>query len=225
MEKRAEIRGVLYDMDGTILNTEHVHYDGWELAFRETGLPFRPEYIQAMRGVNREKQAVLFEEWFHGAADYERMHRIRSEYCDRWFAEHGIEVFPGYRELDRWFREHKILRALCSGTREEVIRKEYASVGLEFDYDASVCGNQVRNCKPAPDIFLMGAERLGVSPENCLVLEDSRNGVLAGHAAGCQVIMIPDIDQATEDLREKTIAVCANLLEVRDLMIAIMGHD
>ena len=83
----------------------------------------------------------------------------------------------------------------------------------------------MKNCKPAPDIFLMGAERLGIPPENCLVLEDSRNGVLAGHAAGCQVIMVPDIDLATEDLREKTIAVCSNLLEVRDLMIAIMGHD
>ena len=71
----------------------------------------------------------------------------------------------------------------------------------------------------------MGAERLGIPPENCLVLEDSRNGVLAGYAAGCQVIMVPDIDRATEDLREKTIAVCTSLLEVRDLMIAIMGHD
>ena len=68
MERKAEIRGVLYDMDGTILNTEHVHYDGWELAFRETGVPCRPEYIQAMRGVNREKQADPFEDGFRVSA-------------------------------------------------------------------------------------------------------------------------------------------------------------
>ncbi len=225
MSKRAEIRGVLYDMDGTILDTEHVHYDGWKKAFEESGVPFDPKYLEAMRGVNREKQKLLFEDWFHGTADYPKMREIRCEYCDRWFAEHGIEVLPGYRELDLWLRERHIPRAVCSGTRRDVIREEFAVAGLEFNFEDAVCGNEVANCKPAPDIFLMGAKRLGLPPENCLVLEDSRNGVLAGHAAGCQVIMVPDIDLATQDLREKTIAVCSNLLEVRDLLIAIMGHD
>lgn len=225
MEKKAEIRGVLYDMDGTILNTEHVHYDGWKAAFEEAGIPFDPTYLVSMRGVNREKQKVLFGQWFHGEADYEKMHKIRSSYCDAWFAEHGIEVMPGYRELDSWLKEHHIPRAVCSGTRREVIQEEFQIAGLDFDFEEAVCGNEVTNSKPAPDIFLTAAKKLGLPPENCLVLEDSRNGVLSGHAAGCQVIMIPDIDLATQEMREKTIAVCSSLLEVRDLMIAIMGHD
>ena len=74
--------------------------------------------------------------------------------------------------------------------------------------------------KPAPDTFLLAAEKLHTDPKDCLVLEDSFNGVRAGRAAGCVTVMVPDLMQPTDEIRALYTCCCKDLLEVRDLLLA-----
>ena len=150
---------------------------------------------------------------------------IEPEFCADYYAEHGLAVKPGYREICAWLKEKGIPKALCSSTTIETIRDEFRIAGLPFDFDASVTGTEPPHSKPAPDVFLMGAERLSVKPEDCIVFEDSPNGVKAGHAAGCQVIMIPDTVPADDELRACSTAVCGSLLEAMELLVTIQGYD
>jgi beta-phosphoglucomutase-like phosphatase (HAD superfamily) len=98
-------------------------------------------------------------------------------------------------------------RAVATSTRTGLAERKLARVGVLDRFDAVVGGDQVRNGKPAPDIYLRAAERLERGPDECIVLEDSRNGVRAASAAGMTVILVPDlcpIDQETEQLAFRT---------------------
>jgi beta-phosphoglucomutase-like phosphatase (HAD superfamily) len=92
--------------------------------------------------------------------------------------------------------------------------------GYGVYFDKIVTGDTVPNGKPAPDIFLSAAEKLGVAPEHCLVLEDSPNGVRAGLAAGMYVIMVPDLEEPDADMLEKLWHCCRTLQEVPALVEA-----
>ena len=226
MEKKLRpFKAVLFDMDGVILDTERVHILGWHACFGALGIEPEEAFLTKLRGANTELQAQLFEEKFHGAVNYKATRNARRKFCADYYAEHGLAVKPGYREICAWLKEKGIPKALCSSTTIETIRDEFRIAGLPFDFDASVTGTEPAHSKPAPDVFLMGAERLSVKPEDCIVFEDSPNGVRAGHAAGCQVIMIPDTVPADDELRACSTAVCGSLLEAMDLLVTIQGYD
>lgn len=221
---RGPFRAVLFDMDGVIIDTERVHQEGWQYACDMQGLKLRRSFVAKLCGANREYQKILFQEEYGGAVDYAAIRKLRQDYCAVQFERDGIPVKTGYRELTDWLREQGIRRALCTSTQLPVAEQELAVAGVPFDFDAAVTGMEPERSKPEPDVFLLGAKKLGVQPEECIVLEDSPNGVRAGFAAGCRVIMIPDTFPATAELRRMAYSVCANLLEARELLITIMGH-
>ena len=90
--------------------------------------------------------------------------------------------------------------------------------GVDGFFEAAVCGDEVAHAKPAPDIFLAAAKALGVPAEECLVLEDSLNGVRAGYAAGAVTVMVPDLIPPNEEIAKLYTRCCKDLLEVRDLL-------
>ena len=164
-------KAVLFDMDGVILVVPE------------------EDFLVTLRGANMEFQREKFQEKFHGAVDYVALRNARREFCQRYYRENDLPVKKGYRELSAWLKEKGIPKALCSSTTLDTIKNEFVIAGLPFDFDASVTGTEPEHSKPAPDVFLLGAEKLGVRPEDCIVFEDSPNGVRAGHDAGCQVII------------------------------------
>ncbi len=223
MKKPRPFKAVLFDMDGIILDTERVHVDGWHAVFSGLGMEPDEKFLVTLRGANLELQKQLFAVRYP-ELDLIELRKRRKAYCDEVYRREGIGVKTGYRELTDWLKERNIPRALCTSTAMETAAEELRMAGLEYDFDAAVTGTEPKHSKPEPDVFLLGAEKLGVKPEDCIVFEDSPNGVIAGHAAGCQVIMVPDTVEPYDDLEQRSIAVCGSLLEAKELLVTILGY-
>ena len=105
--------------------------------------------------------------------------------------------------------------AVASGSRKEMLLHNLKKAGIYDMFDAIASGHEVEHGKPAPDVFLLAAERLGLKPEECYVIEDGANGVRAGAAAGCDVIMVPDLVEADDEMRKITVGIFDSLSEVK----------
>lgn len=128
----------------------------------------------------------------------------------------GIPVKPGARELMKYLTEKKVPMGLASSTRLAVVTQELQAAGLYDYFQVVVGGDLLKNSKPAPDIYLMTCERMGVLPGNTYAIEDSYNGIRSAHSAGMHPIMVPDLTPATEEMRDLSEAVFGDLFQVME---------
>ena len=131
-----------------------------------------------------------------------------------------MPIKQGARLLLEWLKKAGIPTALASSTKEELVKQELADAGLLEFFDVIVCGDMVERSKPAPDIFLHAMGLLGADPSECYIIEDSFNGIRAAHASGATPLMVPDILQPDEEMRDKARAIFKNLDEVREYLEA-----
>ena len=126
-----------------------------------------------------------------------------------------VPKMPGLDELLAWLDEHHIPMAVASSSPMTVIEGHLEHWGLGHYFKAVISGEHLTRSKPAPDIFLLAAQKLGTEPAKTMVLEDSYNGVRAGAAGGFVTVMVPDLSPATDEMRRIYTCECASLHEVR----------
>lgn len=192
---RRPIRGVLFDMDGLVLDSEKLYTRFWMEAACDLGYPMTLEQALGMRSLNRDAGQQKLWEYFGPGISYPQVRSRRIELMDAYIAEHGIDPKPGIFELLDYLNKHNIACAITSSSPMENIRRHLSAHGLLHRFDRLCSGYEVPNGKPAPDIYLHGAAALGLKPEECLALEDSPTGILSAFRAGCLPVMIPDQDQ------------------------------
>ncbi len=212
------IKGVIFDMDGLMFDTERIYGIYWREVSAELGYPMDDELITAMCGAVRDFQITRIVERFGDAVPAgeiidECIRRTRAH-----IATHPIPFKAGLVELLTALREREIPVAVATGTRRVSADDMIARAELSAYIDAMVCGDEVSACKPDPEIFLKAAGLIGVPPQDCIVLEDSFNGIIAAHAAGAQPVMIPDTMQPTDDIR----ALCTHVLTRLDEVIGLL---
>ena len=213
------VKGVLFDMDGIVLDTEKLYTRFWAEAAQALGFPMTIEMGLGMRSLSsaageRQLKAYLGEE-----VDYQQVRNKRIELMNAFIEEHGVEIKPGIHELLEFLKEQGIKTSIATSSPLDRTKKYLSQVGLVNDFDELVSGQMVEHGKPEPDIYLYAASKLGLRPEECLVLEDSPTGILAAFRAGCIPVMIPDQDKPTEEVKGSVYAVVENLLGVRELCI------
>ena len=216
--KKHPIRGVLFDMDGLVLDTEKLYNRFWMESAHDLGYPMTFEQALGMRSLNRDLGQNKLTEYFGPGVSYQQLRLHRIELMDAYIAEHGIEAKPGIRELLTYLKETGILCAITSSSPMAVIQRHLASHNLLTYFDKLCSGYDVSNGKPAPDIYLLGAATLGLKPEECLALEDSPAGILSAYRAGCLPVMIPDLDQPAEETTAILYAKADSLIDVIDLL-------
>ncbi len=213
------LQAVLLDVDGTLFDTERLFMRGWLKASKEKGYPLTEEQTIQFHGRGQKRNGEAFKEWFGEDADYWGTRALRQKYVEEEIAKNGVPVKPGLYEFMEFLTENKIKIALATGTVRPEAQPRWIKADIMKYVDASICGDEVENNKPDPEIFLKAAEKLGVDPRNCAVLEDSVSGLYAAKAAGAHVIMVPDMDPPTDELRENVVdVVCPSLLDVIDYM-------
>ena len=191
--------GAIFDQDGLLFDTEVVFERCWINQGRKLGIEVSKEFVNKMSGCGRKELTVIVAETYPmiNAEDYvESVHRAAA---DAQLAMTPVSK-PGAREILEFCRSNGIKIALASSSMRHCVDHNLAASGYKVFFDAIVTGRDVKKGKPAPDIFLLAAEKIGVPINECIVFEDSFNGIRAAYAAGARAIMIPDRAQPTPEI-------------------------
>lgn len=218
----SDFKGVIFDMDGLLFDTEQVYQKNWTRLGRELGVPVPDEFRTAICGTSGALMDRIIEKYFH--VDHGNPY---AEKVMGWAAEDLKTYVPekkGMHEILDLFRKHHYKMAIASSSRRLQIENNLRLSHIEQYFDATVSGRDdgIRNGKPAPDIFLKAADKIGLSPEECYVFEDAYNGIRAAAAAGARPIMIPDMLPADEEMYRLSYAVYPDLLAAAEALESVL---
>lgn len=208
------LKAVIFDVDGTLLDTERIYMQAWKAAAAEQGYVMPDRVLQMTRAVNTKDAARIFEEEIGNGFSYAKTRPIRVRIAEEIITRESPILKPGVAELLAYLEEKGIRLAVASSTNTQTTREHLAASGIADCFEVIVGGDQIVNGKPHPDIFLRAAELLGEAPENCMVVEDSPAGIRAGAAAGMKVILVPDQAAITQEILELSDTVLESLLEM-----------
>ncbi len=180
---------VIFDMDGTLLDTQKICIPAWEYGGNKQGFVGVGNLIYNVCGMNENGWTNFLLEKFP-QMDAVQFKKDVREYINK---NGKIALKKGAKELLDYLKNQNIKIGLASGSSLNSIEHHLKEVGVRDYFDAVAGGLEVENGKPAPDVFLLAAKRLGADPCDCYVFEDSANGILAGHRAGMKCIGVPDL--------------------------------
>ena len=212
------IRGVLFDMDGLVMDTEKLYSRFWREACAHFGFTMSYEQSIAMRALNAQLAEATLKRFFGPEIEYLPTRNKRIELMEAYIEENGVELKPGVVELLDYLQAQGIPAAITSASPIPRIQNYLSRHGLEVRFAALCSGRDVPRGKPEPDIYLHGAAALGLKAEECMALEDAPAGILSAYRAGCLPVMIPDLDQPGEETRTLLYAKADSLADVIPLL-------
>ena len=209
------VRAVIFDMDGVLTDSERIGVDLTIEAGREMGFDIPRDAVMRTLGITWSASVGVYEELCPGLDVGAMFDRVRERLVS--MGEQGrMPLMPGVHRILDTLDRLGILKAVASSNGPAAIGAYLNGAGIAGRFDRVICGNECARSKPAPDIFLLAAERLGVPPERCLAVEDSPSGVRAGRAAGMTVCMIPDMIPFSPELRPYCDWVLPSLSELAE---------
>jgi HAD superfamily hydrolase (TIGR01509 family) len=211
------VKGVVFDMDGLLVDSEVMFRDAMMIVTKQRGGNLPLEVFLRMVGVTREQNLRTALDHFGEDFDYDAWMGAVWEHAH---AQMTVDVAlkAGVVELLDHLDALHLPRAIATSSSHDAVFRQLNPHDLLHRFGAVVANGDYARGKPFPDPFLAAAERLGVAPEDCLALEDSHNGVRAAHAAGMMTIMVPDLLEATEEMRGLCVAIADTLHDVRKIL-------
>ena len=191
---------VIFDMDGLMFDTETVSREAWKIAGEKVNMPVDDELFSEFLGTNSKYITNLLINKFGEKSPYKELISERNIMADKLIDMNGLRVKKGLIKLLDYLQKNNIKRAVATSTSRERALKLLTMANVVYKFDYIICGDEVTQSKPNPEIFLKVAEKLDVNPTNCIVLEDSRWGVYAAKRAGMNPIMVPDLLEPDEEL-------------------------
>ena len=194
------IKAVIFDLDGILVKTDRYHYLAWKRLLAEYGHDFTEEENELIKGVARSMSLeILLDMKKIEMSEVEKINVLRKK--NNWYLEYAMkidedDVLPGVREFLELVKSHGLKTAIASTSDNAYIILELT--GLMKYFDVLIDGYRVKEAKPNPEVYRVGALELHLDPKECAVFEDSRSGVLAAKRAGMKVVAVSDnpIDEA-----------------------------
>lgn len=212
------IQGVIFDMDGLMLDTEKLLAKYWMQAAQEAGFPMTLEHVLGIRSLAAVYAKPKLQGIFGENFSYEAIRARRRELTAAHLERFGIEKKPGLDALLDYLKSSGRKAAVATATDRKRTEAYLRQIGVYGYFDAFVCGDMVTKGKPDPEIYLTACKALGLPPERCMALEDSPNGIRSAHAAGCRAVMVPDLSEPEEELLPLLYACVPTLAEVIPLL-------
>ena len=215
------IGAVIFDMDGLLVNTEEVFRDISFSVTRSMGFVISMSFYRKLLGIRSDEERKLWAEYYPDFNLAQYRDAFRQEY-GRLVRAGMIHAKAGALRLLDTLQRSGVPYALATSSGLARAEETLRITGLDQYFRTIVTGEQVTRSKPDPEIFLTAAGKLGVPPSECMVLEDSVNGIKAGREAGMVVCMVPDLIPYEDGFSGCCDFVCSSLSEVSDLLVSIM---
>ena len=212
------LRAALFDMDGTLVDSERVIMNAWLSASREVGIPLDASQYARVIGLNDEESNELLISLLGGKSAFEL---VRSAARQRLNVKTETSIFPlkpGARELLSALRARGVCCAVASSSTSQEIEERLSRAGVLHFFQATAGGNEVDRGKPDPAVYQLAAARLGIDPSSCVAFEDSEHGAAAATAAGAHVVLIPDMKVPSPELTASVSMVLESLTQAVPLI-------
>ncbi|MCE2596398.1 HAD family phosphatase [Motilimonas cestriensis] len=193
-----KFKAAIFDMDGLLLDTERVCMQVFQQACDEVQVPFDKTIYLSIIGRNATGIEHILRNYYRD--NYPAVHQAWRERYNAIVLHQAIPVKDGVIELLDWLKANNIPAAVATSTKKEVAGTKLKLARLDHYFDHFTTGCEVEHGKPAPDIYLLAAERLGIAPEHCLAFEDSNNGVRAAVSANMITFQIPDLTEPDAEI-------------------------
>lgn len=200
MDRKA--KGVIFDMDGVLFDTERIFQGFWKDIAAERGIDLGEDFVSTITGTNGKLLLSIVEKYYQvydGRAIRDEVIRRIDDYLTR-----EVPIKKGVINMLGYLKEKGIRTAIASSSPTDLIISNLKVSGTTDYFDIIVSGKEVEKGKPSPDIFLLAASRLDLDCKDCIIFEDSFNGIRAAHSSGAITIMIPDLIQPTEEIKSLT---------------------
>jgi len=205
------IQGVIFDMDGLLLDSEQLYFGAYRATRQALNLPEDDALFLSMVGTNNRHGRTILEAGLNGTVPLTTFEDHWADTCAAAIAN-GIPVKDGVHDLLTHLGQQNIPFAIATSSNTQKAWTHLAEAQIDHHFDTLIGGDQVQNSKPAPDIYLRASAALGLDPTKCAAFEDSENGVRAAHAAGMITVQIPDLKQPSDDLRTLNHTVAPDLM-------------
>lgn len=212
------IKGLIFDMDGLILDTESISNKLLIDIFSKYDINLNEEIISKTIGLEKKKAIKVFEEYLGGNIPIKDIINLHKKVVNDYLEKNGVPVKLGLIELLNYLDEEKIKKVVATSSYRKVAENVLIRANVYNRFDDIICGDEIKESKPSPDIFLKALEKLNLSADEVIVLEDSRMGILAAHRAKIKSIMIPDILPVDEETKKLYFKECKSLLDVIHLL-------
>ena len=192
------MKGVIFDWDGVVIDSSAEHERSWEILSEEISRPLVFGHFK--RGFGKKNEVIISEvlRWSDDPPMIDKLAYRKETIYRELVRQRGVQILPGARELLEALRSEKIPCAIGSSTPRQNLEAIFSATGLGEFFDAVACGDDVANGKPAPDVFLLAAQKLALAPADCLVIEDAHAGIEAAHRAGIPVLAVATTNSLSE---------------------------
>lgn len=218
------VKAVVFDMDGLMLDTETLLTRFWIEAGQFYGFDMKKEHALKVRSLSHELTMNFFKGIFGDSFDYYAVRAKRIELMSNYIKEHGLEKKKGLDELFEYLKTTNLKLGVATATDHQRTEMYLKSVGVYDYFDSFICGDMVKKSKPSPEIYQTASSELGVKCEETIALEDSPNGIQSAFDAGCIPIMVPDLSQPDDLLKQKLFCCCDDLSQVIDIIKKLLSE-
>lgn len=212
------IKAVIFDCDGTLLDSERISLSTWSIMGKEMGFEVPMEVLLENRGKSKEycKKNILrvMGEDF----PFDEIRAKKDIVTEKIFCESENVIKPGVVRLLKWMHENHIMTAVASVRTTEVTTKHLKHAGIYEMFDIVWGGEKVKRNKPEPDLFLKIAEELGVTSEECFVVGDSHSDVGAAYSAKMKMAFVPDLIPVNKEIEEKSYVILKQIDELIEVL-------
>lgn len=216
MERK--IKAVIFDMDGVMVDSERKALACFEETCNQLNIEFDREFYISTIGRTYKQCDDMYTEKY-GLELFNKIHSLYQEMYESYYSKGLINLKKGCREIISYLQENNIPYALATSSPYRIVEASFLNQGYEeVPFKYVMTGEHVKKSKPDPEIFIRASELMNVNIKACMIIEDSRNGIIAAKSSGAISVLVPDIIEATKEMKDNADYIKEDLIQVRELI-------